>query len=173
MSSRLRCRVGAAIVAAMLSGAAAVHAQVRFDAPRRESVPAIPGLEIVTIRDSTLNACYTLFIMEPAAQWPPTRSTDSPSIQDLARERDRLLAALNAEYEHSQYSVTPGFPIPNPLKYAWEGNKVQSEYERKVRDKEVTRLELQLAEMVRAPRLAVSGPVLCAPPPASSSAPPR
>jgi hypothetical protein len=155
----------AAVVAAALLTASSAHAQ-RFDAARRETVAAIQGLDVVTIRDTVLNACYTLFIMESVVQPVRPVRADPASLQDLAEERDRRLSALLVEYERSQYAAVPGFPVPNPLRYAWEGDKVQGEYERRLRDKETNRLEEQLAQIASAPRLAVTGPVPCGAPPA-------
>jgi hypothetical protein len=157
-------RLAAGVTAALLTASTA-HAQ-RFDAARREAVAAIPGLDVIMIRDTVLNACYTLFVMEPVGESARPLRADPASIPDLANERDRRLAALLAEYEQSQYAAVPGFPVPNPLRYAWEGNKVQSEYERRLRDKEISRLEEQLAHMASTPRLAVTGPVPCGAPPA-------
>jgi hypothetical protein len=154
----------AAGVAAVLLTASTAHAQ-RFDAARREAVAAIPGLDVVTIRDTVLNACYTLFIMESAVQPARPLRADPASVQDLANERDRRLAELLAEYERSQYATVPGFVVPS-LRFAWEGDKVQGEYERRLRDKEIDRLEEQLAHVASAPRLAVTGPVPCGPTPA-------
>ena len=85
-------RLAAGVAAALLT-AGTVHAQ-RFDAARRETVAAIPGLDVVTIRDTALNACYTLFIMEPGVQPARPSRADPASLQDLAEERDRRLSAL-------------------------------------------------------------------------------
>ena len=164
MCSAATFQVAAGVAAALLTASSA-HAQ-RFDAARRETVAAIQGLDVVTIRDTVLNACYTLFIMEPAVQPVRPVRADPASLQDLAEERDRRLSGLLVEYERSQYAAVPGFPVPNPLRYAWEGNKVQGEYERRLRDKEINRLEEQLAHIASAPRLAVTGPVPCGAPPA-------
>jgi hypothetical protein len=156
-------RIAACVAAAVLADSPAMLAQ-RFDAAKREAVTAIPGLDVVTIRDTSLNVCYTLFILEPAVQPAASAPADARSIQDLAHERDRQLAAVIAEYERSQYATVPGFPVPT-LRYSWEGTRVQSEYERKLREKDASRLEEQLAHLASVPRLAVAGPVPCAPSP--------
>lgn len=165
MGASATLRIAACVAAAVLADSPALLAQ-RFDSVKRETVTAIPGLDVVTIRDTVLNACYTLFILEPVVQPARSAPADARSVQDLAQERDRQLAALIAEYERSQYATVPGFPVPNPLRYAWEGDRVQSEYERKLREKDASRLEEQLAHLASSPRLAVTGPASCGPSPA-------
>ncbi len=154
---------------AFVAVGATAHAQ-RFSAVGREAVATAPGLEVVTLRDATLNACYTLFIFEPAPQAARLIVPDSRSAQDLAEERDRRLAALLAEYERSQYAPVPGF-VTNPLRFSVEADRVEREYERRVREQEMSRLEDQLTRATAAPRMAVSGPSPCPPPAAASTRP--
>ncbi|HVG56792.1 MAG TPA: hypothetical protein VM846_20305 [Vicinamibacterales bacterium] len=152
-------RIAAPLVTVLFAVSAPAYAQ-RFDAARRETVAAIPGLDVVTIRDTTTNTCYTLFILEPSIQPTPSSVPDQRSAQELADERDRRLAGLLAEYERSQFAPVPGFPVPT-LRYGWEGNRVMSEYEQRLRDKDFSRLEEQIARLAAAPRLAVAGPAPC------------
>ena len=161
MHARATIRIAAWGAAVVLAASAPAHAQ-RFTAVGREAVTAIPGLEIVTLRDAVLNVCYTLFMLEPTLQPSPVTIPDSRSLQELADERDRRLAALLAEHERQQYAPVPGF-VPNSLRYAWEGTRVQGEFDRALRDKELNRLEEQLARLAAAPRLTVTGPAPCAP----------
>src|SRR5262245_30775724 len=100
MSRRAIVRIAAPLVTALLACSAPALAQ-RLDAARREPVAAIPGLDIVTIRDTATNTCYTLFILEPSIQRVPSIVPDQRSAQELADERDRRLAALLADYERS------------------------------------------------------------------------
>lgn len=167
MSRRAIVRIAAPLVTVLLALSAPAHAQ-RFDAARRETVAAIPGLDIVTVRDTATNTCYTLFILEPSIQRVPSIVPDQRSAQELADERDRRLAALLADYERSQFAPVPGFPVPT-LRYGLEGNRVQSEYEQRLRDKDFSRLEEQITRLAAAPRLAVAGPAPCT----ASAAPTR
>jgi hypothetical protein len=58
----------AGVLGALLVASAGVGAQDRFQLVTRDVVAAVPGLEIVRLRDSALSACYTLFIVRsPAA----------------------------------------------------------------------------------------------------------
>ncbi|HEX5108268.1 MAG TPA: hypothetical protein VFV95_07475 [Vicinamibacterales bacterium] len=165
MIRRAIVRIAAPLVTVLLAVSVPAYAQ-RFDAARRETVAAIPGLDVVTIRDTVTNSCYTLFILEPAIPRVPSVVPDQRSAQELADERDRRLAALLAEYERSQFAPVPGFPVPT-LRYGWEGNRVQSEYEQRLRDKEFSRLEEQITRLAAAPRLAVAGPSSCTAPAAA------
>jgi hypothetical protein len=163
------CRIAACGLVALLGADATAHAQ-RFSAVGREAVATAPGLEVVTVRDATLNACYTLFLFEPASQPSRVVIPDSRSRQDLAEERDRRLAALLAEHERSLYAPVPGF-VADPLPYRVEIERVQSEFERTLREQELSRLEEQLARATAAPRMAVSGPAPCSPAAAAAKRP--
>src|SRR5262252_9410169 len=54
-----------------------LSAQNRFEALKQDTIPEVPGLRIITVRDTLLDTCYTLFMSEPfgvadvGAQAPP------------------------------------------------------------------------------------------------------
>jgi hypothetical protein len=146
-----------------------LEGQTRFEAVSRDNVAAIPELQVVAVRDGVLNVCYTLFIMQPSQPAGPA-SSEAASISEAARERDQRLSALTTEFERGISGGVPATIGSNPLKYQWEGDKVQSDYEHLVRRSEMARIEEQLAHIENAPRLAVAGPAPCGAPPAS---PPR
>jgi hypothetical protein len=153
--------LSASVLCALLAWAPVPRAQARFEAVAHDVVPTIPGLQILTIRDNMLSACYTLFVIAPA---PPTGSqpqNEPASAQDAAVQRDRQLSALSLEFERGLPGGVPATLGSDPLKYAWEGQKVQSEYERVLRENDLVRIEERLVQIVAAPRLAVSGPVAC------------
>lgn len=159
--------IGAGLLCAFVAAGAAVSAQSRFTVVGGgEKVAAVSGLEIVVVRDTVLNACYTLFVLRPSPQAAPAAPSDAATIEQAAGERDRRLSALTAEFERGLPGGVPGTLGSNPLRYQWEGDKVQSEYERQVREKEFARLGEQLALIAGEPRLAVAGPAPCEPPPA-------
>ena len=169
MSSCRASRIVAGVLCALLAGGAAIAAETRFEVSSRETVAAVPGLQIVTVRDNVLKACYTLFIVEPVRQAGTATRTES-TVPEAAAERDRQLSALSADYERALVAAMPGTLGPNALRYEWEGDKVQSDYELRLRERELTRLEEQIAQIATAPRLAVAGPAPCvAPPPTTAT----
>lgn len=149
-----------AMAALCAFAAAGLRAQGRFEVRARERVAAVAGLEIITVHDAALDACYTMFVLQPQGQTLPA-PTGRTNLQEAAVERDRRLAALNAEFERGLSGGVPATLGSNPLKYTWEGDKVQSDYEHRVRESEMARLEAQLAAIVSEPRLAVAGPAPC------------
>lgn len=157
---------GAVVACATIAAGGENRAQSRFTAVSRDSVAGAPGLQIVTLRDTVANACYTVFILEAS---PSLGRSGSPSVEAAADDRDRQLAALIADLDRALVNAAPGTLGPNLLRYQWEGDKVQSDYERQLREAEFGRLEAQLAAIASAPRLAVTGPSACAPAPSSTS----
>jgi len=92
-------------------------AQTRFEALTQETIAHAPGLRIVTVRDNVMGACYTLFIMEPAAASaqateavvPPVDERSRQSIQrlrDAADKHDRQAAELKTQFE-AKTGMTP------------------------------------------------------------------
>jgi hypothetical protein len=81
------------------------------------------------------------------------------SVDDAIVQRDRRLSDLSAEFERSLSTATPGTLGPNVLKFEWDGQKVQSDYERALREHELARLEVRLIAAAR--KVAVSGPSPC------------
>ena len=163
MGTRTRIRWFVAAAACALTAVGVVKAEERFEVTGREPLAAIAGVEIVTVRDTLLNACYTLFVAQPA-RLPAAPHDESTSLHDLATERDRRLSALTDEFERGMAGGVPATLGSNPLKYSWEADKVQSEYERRVREREIARLESQLAAIAGEPHVAVAGPAPCGPP---------
>lgn len=154
--------IAVGLLCALLTAGAIAREQTRFEPTAREPVAAVPGLEVVTLRDAAANACYTLFIMRPDIRAGIPAPTDAATLRELAGARDRTLAMLSEQFERGQYGGVPGNLGANPLRYQWEGDKVQSEYERRVRQEEFGRLEALLAQIAAEPRIAVAGPAPCA-----------
>jgi hypothetical protein len=168
MSKRQALLVGASVLCALFTGGAELRAQGRFVAVTRDAITAVPGLQIVTIRDTVQEACYVLFMIEGAR--PPTQPhAESATLEAAAALRDQRLWELSTDFERALYAPVPAVPAPNMLKYEWEGQKAQSEFDRAFLGSEFARLEDWLAQIAKAPRLAVSGPAPCGPPPASRS----
>jgi len=140
---------------------APVYAQARFEALSREGVAAVPGLQIVAVRDAALNICYTLFVLTPAQ--PAPARPDVRSVPDAAGARDQQLAAVLGEFERGLSSASPAMLVNNPLKFQWEAQNAQIEYEHALRQSELARVEEELAQIRDTPHLAVSGPVSCTP----------
>lgn len=160
------------MLCALLVSAPAL-AQTRFEVTGREGVGALPGLQIFAVRDSLLSTCYTLFIMDTARQPANQARPEPPSILEAASERDRRLDQLSTDFDRAVSTTLPGMISPSSLRYQWEGAKIQSDYERVLRERDVSRLEDQLVQIAASPRLAVAGPVPCGTTAATPPAPPR
>jgi hypothetical protein len=144
-----------------LTGGGALGAQARFEGMTRDGVAAVPGLQVIMVRDNTLNACYTLFVIDAASPLQALPPIEARSVQNAAAERDRRLSELSTELEKTRSTVVAGTLGPDILKYEWEGQKAQSEFERVLLENEVARLEAPLKRIADAPKLAVSGPAPC------------
>jgi len=152
--------IGVALLCAIASGSAALQAQTRFTVLSRETVAIVPTLQVLTIRDAAQDSCYLLFTMDlalPAAARVPVQPSD---VADATARRDRRLADLNRAYEQNFGSQFVGGPA-NILPYQFEAQKIQTDFERVLRNEELTRLEAQLERMLAAPKVAVSGPAPC------------
>ena len=100
----------------------------------------------------------------PQTIQPPA---DLATLEAAAALRDYRLQELSTEFQRALFAPVPAVPAPNTLQYEWEGQKVQSEFERAFLRSEFARLEDWLAQIARGPRLAVSGPAPCGPTPNS------
>jgi hypothetical protein len=58
----------------------------------------------------------------------------------------------------------PGTLGPDSLKYQWEGQKAQAEFEHVLREAELAPVQALLDQIAGAPRLAVAGPAPCSVP---------
>lgn len=160
MSKRQALLVGASALCALLTGGAELRAQGRFVAVTRDEITAVPGLQVVTIRDTVQEACYVLFMIEGAR--PPTiQPPEFATLEAAAALRDQRLQELSTEFERALYAPVPAVPAPNTLQYEWEGQKAQSDFDRAFLRSEFARLEDWLAQIAAGPRLAVSGPAPC------------
>ena len=94
--------------AAVVALSATAHAQNTFELISGGAVSNLPGLRAMTIRDSSLSICYTVFIVESPTRLlslaPTLRgNATARSIERaraLAEERDRRLATLEAQLEN-------------------------------------------------------------------------
>src|SRR5206468_3736089 len=167
MSLRRQVLVGSGAAAALLMGGVIVGAQSRFEPVTRDTLSALPGLQIITVRDRAQAVCYTVFMIESSRVARDAPAFAPPNVQDAAAARDRRLNELSAEFERALPGARPAMVGPDPLKYAWEGQKAQSEFERALRENEFRRLADWLEQIATGPRLAVAGPVPCSATPAS------
>jgi hypothetical protein len=155
--------IGAVLMAAAVAAGAVqdAGAQQRFVLVGSEPQLALPGLEIVTIRDTVQDACYLLFVVKGR----PAGLEQAPLALEAAKaERDRKLAALAGQFDRAQYTPAPGVPQASPLRYEWEAQKAQSDYERALLDYHFKQLEDSIAQVAASARLAVTGPAPCSAP---------
>ena len=160
MTERRRTAAAIGASCALLAASTAVQAQARFDSVARETVAAVPGLEVVSVRDLALGSCYTLFLFQPQSPAPVTAPVDSTTLDAAVAKRDRRLDALSADLQRlveTQRIVT----ISNPLRYQFDGEKALADFERIAREAILARVDARLAEIAAAPRLAVAGPSRC------------
>jgi len=150
---------------AMLVHCVPTAAQGRFTLQSHEVISTSPNLQVIGVRDAAQDSCYLIFVIETSFS-PLDRLIVQPSdVAAAAVLRDQRLAELNHIYETrgfgSQYVGTPA----NVMPYQFEAQKIQSEFERVLRQDELGRLEEQLERMAAAPKVAVSGPAPCSAPP--------
>ena len=171
MSFRLRLRlVGSAVVSAILVTPTVLDAQGRFKALAQDGLAIVPDVRIVTILDTFQDACYLLFMVEP--QVPARARVDAPlpDIDSAVAWRDRRLSELTDRYELAIRPTAAGAPV-SVLRYELDAWKIQSDFDRLLREHELLRIAHELKQIVTAPTLSVSGPTACGPPAAASMAP--
>jgi hypothetical protein len=140
----------------------AATAQGRFRAIGNDNIAAAQPLQVVTVRDDAQDVCYLVFLFQPERSAAGRPDAERVDIAGAITSRDRRLAELSDAYEKAFLTPAPVIPPLNLLRFEWEGWKVQSEYERAVRERELTRLELALERIAAMPAMTVSGPVSCA-----------
>lgn len=90
--------IGFALLGALTTAPA--RAQARFELLTRDTIGEIGGLQIFTIRDNHLAACYTVFVLQPTALTPSPPSPEllnqgpSPTEQQQAAEERAKAAVL-------------------------------------------------------------------------------
>jgi hypothetical protein len=110
MTERRRTAAAIGASCALLAASATVQAQARFDSVAREAVAAVPGLEVVSVRDLALGSCYTLFLFQPQSPAPVSAPVDSTTLDAAVTARDGRLDALSADLQRlveTQRAVTP------------------------------------------------------------------
>jgi hypothetical protein len=149
------------VLFALAADPAGLRAQGRFEAVTQDPVVAVPGLQIVTVHDHAQNVCYTVFVMRVARPLANPSRGEPTSVEDAAARRDHRLSQLSVEFQRGLPGAVPATLGSDPLRYQWEAQKIQSEFERALREAELARLERWLEQIASAPKLAVSGPVAC------------
>lgn len=154
---------GLSAIACALLSAAPVFAQTRFEAIDHGAISGAPPLQIVTIRDNVLKACYVVFVTEVA---PPSSSivgAELPDIQAAVTARDERLADLLRAFDQDR-SVFAGTISPNPFKYQWQADIAQQNLAWAVLGRAFGRLEQRLDRLADAARIALSVvPAACTP----------
>ncbi|MGH9254964.1 MAG: hypothetical protein ACRD3C_10385 [Vicinamibacterales bacterium] len=126
-------RFAAGCTSALFLLTTGLWAQDRFRVLEQHVIAEVSGLRIVTVRDTQLSQCYTLFIMDPPAALnaipppPPVDDVTDEAIQrirDAAEQRDRQLADLKAQIDRSGW--WDAFAVG---RYETARRKVEEEYE--------------------------------------------
>lgn len=145
-------------------GASLASAQARFETTAHDAIPGVPGLQVVTVRDNALNACYVVFVMEPERPIGTVGRVEPPDIREAADALDRRLAALSDAFERERGAI-PGTMAPDPLRYQWEAQKAQHAFDLTALQAQFDRLERRLDLLSDAPRLSATAlPGPCAAP---------
>jgi hypothetical protein len=155
-------------VSVLLAAGGVVQAQTRFDSVTRDTVAALPGLEVVSVRDRALGDCYTLFLFQPPSPAPVVAPVDSTTLDAALAERDRRLDALSADLQRHVETLRV-VTVPSPLRYYFDGLKSLVDFEQLAQEAMLARVDARLAEIAMAPRLAVAGPVRCPSVPAAKA----
>ena len=148
------------VLLALCFGVGSVAAGSRFQAIAFESVPELPGLQVVTIRDNVSNACYTAFVTASTISREEAPRIEAIDIERAAAARDRRLAELSASYQSQVWTVTPGIPPPNTMQYDWEAQQAQTAFLLFALDQSFARIADRLAHALSGPHFNVvsSGP---------------
>ena len=128
VKATLRTAGVAAILCLALGNAPFVSGQARFETLTRDAIPAVPGLQVVTVRDNALNACYIVFVMEPRNTIGTVARVEPPDIRDAMQQLDRRLTELTTSFEQWR-SEYPGTMAPNTLRYEAEVTRAQHAFD--------------------------------------------
>jgi len=150
----------AAVLSISLALAPPASAQARFDAADATTVAGLPGLRIVSLRDTLRNRCYLAFVQDAAPSAAP--AVEPPDVTGAAALRDRDLANLVHAYENDS-SVYAGTITPNPLKYEVLSQTTQLNFALTVVENLIARLEAQLDRVAAASKTLAVVPDACAP----------
>jgi hypothetical protein len=154
---------GVGVIGCALLSAAPVGAQTRFEAIAQSAIAGVPALQIVTIRDHVLNACYVVFVNEPARPSGSAVATELPDVQAAVTARDERLADLLRTFDQDR-SVFAGTISPNPFKYQWQADIAQQNLAWTVLARAFGRIEQRLDRLADAARIAIAVvPAACAP----------
>ena len=105
----------ALLCSVLLLATSSLSAQSRFEALKQDTIAEVAGLRIITVRDTLLNTCYTLFMMAPvavAANAPAAPPPDEARQQAIERIRqaaelhDQQVAELKLQFQ-SKTGLTP------------------------------------------------------------------
>jgi hypothetical protein len=127
----------------------APSAQSRFEALKQDTIPEVPGLRIITVRDTLLDTCYTLFMSEPTGTTgliapPPIDDARQQAIQrlrDAGERHDQQVGSLKAQFEAKtgltpEMARVPGLAVARNIsladylvRYEAERLKVDTEYD--------------------------------------------
>ena len=125
-----------ALCACTIATSSGAAAQGRFDVLEGDSIAAVQGLNVYTVRDRRTAVCYTLFVLGPVNGAWSNNSVPQPALtseelgkihvaqtlKEAARLRDQKIAALRSR-------PSAGWPGQNEA----EEERIQDEYESVVR----------------------------------------
>jgi hypothetical protein len=147
---------GVSAIAASLLNAAAVCAQTRFEAIDFGAIRGAPALQIITIRDNALKACYLVFVTERAnPSSSVTVDAQLPDIQTAVAARDERLANLLHAFDQDR-SLFAGTISPNPFKYQWQADIAQQDLAWAVLGRAFGRIEQKLDRIADEARTAIA-----------------
>jgi hypothetical protein len=123
----------------LIVGAPYGRAQARFEVSSRESIGAVPGLTVYTLRDTQLGVCFVLFILQPSGASPldqllTQQPLPEPSAEQVEKSRVAQIlreaaAARDREVEALRRRADTLWTVQYELEFA----RIQDEYERVVR----------------------------------------
>ena len=155
-----RRMIAAGVIACLAIAAKIESGQSRFEATDRTDLTGVPGLRIISVRDTVLKTCYTLFVVEAADAAGGGSRIEYTDIGRAAAVRDQRLRELLVGFEHERGAI-PGTVLPNPLKYQWQADSAQIEFALSALNNAFARIE---QEFIRASRTAVTAvPQPCGP----------
>lgn len=132
-------KVASALIVALFFLATTVDAQNTFEVISQGAVGSTTGLRAMTIRDNSMSACYTLFIVQSSAgpaTFPGMPSDDATAqsierVRALAAARDKQLAEIDARINNRVGKEA--LALPTEPAYEQERLRVDLEYQRALR----------------------------------------
>jgi hypothetical protein len=155
MPGVMRRMAAMAAIAFVVAGATTAGAQGRFDAVEQNAIDGVPGLQVITIRDTMLKTL--LRGVCPRGRIAYQRASPSGTARHRAGEgRTRCSPRPTAARVRAGARRDSGNDHSNPLRYDWQAEATEMEFMLFALEQQFARLQQELDRIAAASQMAMS-----------------